>query len=310
MKLSCEKRTTARYFQLMPGSRFRGNGIFILISAGMLLALCSQAPGFDAAQLHGLSDAGLLQRVRIYQCTTDEMDALLPELDRRFPAFEDRVKALAQLYLGAPYVVDPLTNEQADWLPYKEANCTMFVLYVEALANSRTMAQAREQMRLAHYRGGDVQYRSRYHFTEDRITDPANRYFAETTARCTRDAKKLRRVTLELNRKKDGTLLFGDRLGSWTKKVSIAYIPRAGFTPQLLAPLPRVLGIAFVKKENWDKGLIVGHEGLLIDGDLFHSSPKRGVVVEKNYFEAGFPKSGWEGMLLFKLAPCGQEGKK
>ena len=304
MKLSCEKRTTSRYFQLLPGSRFRGNGFFILIAAVVLLALCSQAPGFDGAQLRGLSDTELLQRVRIYRCSIAEMDALLPELFRRFPAFEDRVKALAQLYLGAPYVVDPLAHEQADWLPYKETNCTMLVLYIEALANSRTMVQAREHMRLLHYRGGNVQYRSRYHFTEDRITDPANRYFSEATTRYASDANSLRRATLELNRKKDGSLLFGDRLGNWTKKVSLSYIPRDGFTPQLLSGLQRVTGIAFVKKENWDTGLIIGHEGLLIDGDLYHSSPKRGVVVEKNYLAACFPRSGWEGLLLFKLAPC------
>ena len=276
----------------------------MLMAAGLLLAPSVQARGFDAAQLRGLSNTGLLQRVRIYQCSPEELDALLPELHRRFPDFEDRVKALAQLYLGAPYVADPLTDEQSDWLPYKEANCTMFVLYVEALANSLTMAQAREHMRLLHYRGGTVQYRSRYHFTEDRITDPANRYFAEATANYARDAKNLRRVTLDLNRAKDGSLLFGDRLGSWTKRVSLAYIPRDGFTPRMLAPLPRVLGMAFVKKENWDKGLIVGHEGLLIDGDLYHASLKRGVVREKKYLAAGFPKSNWEGMLLFKLAPC------
>jgi len=274
------------------------------MAAALLLIVCTQAAGLDGPQLHGLSDAELLQRVRIYRCSARAIDELLPELFRRFPAFEDRVKAISQLYLGAPYVVDPLANEMADWLPYKETNCTLLVLYVAALANSSTLEQAREHMRLLHYRGGTVRYSSRYHFTEDRITDPANRYFAEATARYVRDEKNLRQVTLELNRKKDGSLLFGGRLGDWTKKVSLAYVPRAGFTPPQLSQLPRVIGIAFVKKDNWDKGLIVGHEGLLIDGDLYHSSPKRGAVVEKNYLEAGFPKSGWEGMLLFKLAPC------
>jgi hypothetical protein len=81
------------------------------------------------------------------------------------------------------------------------------------------------------------------------------------------------------------------------------YIPRRGFTPQMLAPLPRVLGIAFVKKANWDQGLIVGHEGLLIDGDLYHASIKRGVVVEKKYLADCFPVSHWEGLLLFQLVP-------
>ena len=269
----------------------------------LLACLCPGAWGFDVAQLHGFSGDELVQQVRVHTCTDKELDALLPELHRRFPAFDDRVKALAQMYLGAPYVADPLTNEVADWLPYGDTNCTMYILYLAAFANSRCMAEAREHMRLLHYRGGKVGFSSRYHFTEDRITDPANRYFAETTEKYVRDAKSLRRIGLELNRRKDGSLLFGDRLGRWTKKVVMSYIPRTGFTQKMLAPLPRVLGIAFVKKANWDQGLIVGHEGLLIDGDLYHASLKGGVIVEKNYLAARFPASPWEGMILFRLVP-------
>jgi hypothetical protein len=275
----------------------------IAAAACLLLSLCSAAWCFDTAQLRSFSGEELVQQVRIYRCTDKDLDVLLPELHRRFPAFDDRVKALAQMYRGAPYVADPLTDEAADWLPYGAANCTMFVLYIEAFANSRCMAEAREHMRWLHYRGGMVGFAGRYHFTEDRITDPANRYFAETTVNHVRNAQSLRRIGLELNRRKDGSLLFGDRLGRWTKKVTVSYIPRAGFALGMLTPLPRVLGIAFVKKANWDKGLIVGHEGLLIDGDLYHASLKGGVVVEKNYLAARFPASAWEGMVLFQLAP-------
>ena len=272
-------------------------------AACLLLGLCPAAWCLEAAQLRSLPSAELVQQVRVQQCTDKELDALLPELQRRFPVFEDRVKALAQMYLGAPYVADPLTSEAADWFPYRDANCTMYILYIEAFAGSRCTAEAREHMRLLHYRGGRVGFTGRYHFTEDRITDPANTYFAEATEKYVRDPQSLRRIALELNRKKDGSLLFGDRLSRWTKKVALSYIPRAGFTPQMLSPLPRVMGIAFVKKANWDQGLIVGHEGLLIDGDLYHSSVKRGVIVEKNYLKAGFPVSQWEGIILYQLVP-------
>jgi hypothetical protein len=271
-------------------------------AACLLLCLCPAAWCFDAAQLRSFSGEELVQKVRVYRCTDKDLNILLPELHRLFPSFDDRVKALAQMYQGAPYVADPLTDEAADWLPYGSTNCTMYVLYIAAFASSRCMAEAREHMRLLHYRGGRVGFAERYHFTEDRITDPANRYFAETTAIYMRDARSLRRISLELNRRKDGSLLFGDRLGRWTKQVTMAYIPRACFTPGLLTPLPRVLGIAFVKKANWDKGLIVGHEGLLIDGDLYHASPTGGVVAEKNYLATRFPASSWEGMILFHLA--------
>jgi hypothetical protein len=271
-------------------------------AACLLLFMCPSAWCFDTAQLRSFSGEELVQQVRVYRCSDKDLDVLLPELHRRFPAFDDRVKALAQMYRGAPYVADPLKNETANWLPYSDTNCTMYILYIEAFANSRCMAEAREHMRLLHYRGGRVGFAGRYHFTEDRLTDPANKYFAETTEKYVHDARSLRRIGIELNRRKDGSLLFGDRLGTWTKKVALSYIPRAGFTPGMLTPFPRVLGIAFVKKANWDQGLIVGHEGLLIDGVLYHSSLKGGVVVEKNYLAARFPSSPWEGMILFQLA--------
>jgi hypothetical protein len=271
-------------------------------AACLLLFLCPAGWCIDTAQLRSFSEEELLRQVRVYRCTDRDMDILLPELHRRYPAFDDRVKALAQMYRGAAYTADPLTNETTDWMPYGSTNCTMYILYIEAFANSRCMAEAREHMRLLHYRGGRVGFAERYHFTEDRITDPANTYFTEATGKYVRDPQSLRRISLELNRRKDGSLLFGDRLGRWTKKVDMSYIPRAGFTPGKLAPLPRVLGIAFVKKANWAQGLIVGHEGLLIDGDLYHASPRGGVVVEKNYLAARFPASPWEGMILFQLA--------
>ncbi len=282
---------------------FRLSIVFGALVSGACLAVAIPAYGLDAEQIRTCSDTMLLKQVRIARCGTKDMDALLPELQRRFPVFESRVAAIAQLYKGAPYVADPLADEPRDWLPYRETNCTMFVLYVEALANSRTMAQAREHMRDLHYRGGVVRYGSRYHFTEDRITDPANRYFTESTSNSVRDPKILRQLTIELNRKKDGSLLFGDRLGTWTRAVSLSYVPRHGFRPGMLAGLGRVTGVAFVKKENWGKGLAVGHEGLLIDGDLYHSSPERGVVVERQYLSAGYLKSPWEGMILFRLEP-------
>ena len=201
-------------------------------AACLLLYLCPAAWCFDAAQLRGFSADELMQQVRVQRCTNKELDALLPELHRRFPVFDDRVKALAQLYLGAPYVADPLTSEIADWLPYRATNCTMYILYIDAFAGSRCLAEAREHMRLLHYRGGTVGFAERYHFTEDRITDSANRYFAEITGKYVKDSRSLRRIELELNRKKDGSLLFGDRLGRWTKKVVFSYIPRRGFTPE------------------------------------------------------------------------------
>ena len=44
-----------------------------------------------------------------------------------------------------------------------------------------------------------------------------------------------------------------------------------------------------------------GSTGLLIDEDLYHSSPGRGVIVKKNYLATAFAESDWEGMILYRL---------
>jgi len=240
----------------------------------------------------------------LYACTEAGMDSLLSGLADRNPDFNERIKKLAALYVGAPYVDDPLTDETADWLPYDKTNCTLFVLYVTAFANSRSLQEARGHMRLLHYRNGTVGFKTRYHFTEDRITDPENRYFSTITEQYIKNPRDLRQVSLALNRKKDGGYLFGDRLDTWSKKITMRYIPRKGFIPGMLNPLPAAVGIAFVKKSNWEKGIIVGHEGLLIDGDLYHASPGKGVCVVKNYLAGEFQKTRWDGIILFMIKEC------
>lgn len=239
---------------------------------------------------------------RIYQLSPAELDILLPTLQREFPGKNERLKVLADLYQGAsPYCADPLSEEQKDWFPFKETNCTLLVLYVTAFLNSSSMAEAREHMRLLHYRGGRVGFKDRYHFTADRITDPKNRYFTVCTAACLKDPKRLKKISLVLNRRSDGKSFFNGRLDHWKKKVVLDYLPREGFSPDMLKPLPDAVGVAFIKKANWEKGIIVGHEGLLIDGDLYHSSPPEGVQVVKNYLSSVFPDSGWEGLVFFNI---------
>jgi len=282
-----------------------------LASCTVLFVMLSFFTGAAAAPPRSAPPAGenyqsltgtqLLNTVKIYTCTEAQLDMLLPELYRRYPDFNSRIRAVAALYRGAPYVSDPLTDEMHNWLPYTQTNCTMYVLYVTALANSRSYRQALNHMRMLHYRRGAVGFKNRYHFTEDRITDPANAYFSEATKKYVENPSCLQKITMKLNRKKGGGYLFGGRLGGWSKKVTLSYIPRQGFKPAMLKKLPEVTGIAFVKKDNWDKGLIVGHEGLLIRGDLYHSSPQKGVCIIKNYVAHAFAGSPWEGIIFFTI---------
>lgn len=287
------------YIIVLMGMRFSKKYIFFIPVMFAVLFLQSAGPvcSVQAAENSLQQDNCTV----IYTCTEAGIDALLSRLVDRAPDFNERIKKLAALYVGAPYVEDPLTEETTDWLPYGKTNCTLLVLYITAFANSRSLQEAREHMRLLHYRNGMVGFKTRYHFTEDRITDPGNRYFSVITEQCIKKPRDLRQVSLVLNRKKDGGFLFGDRLDDWSKRITMRYIPRKGFIPGMLKPLPATVGLAFVKKSNWGKGIIVGHEGLLIDDDLYHASPGRGVCVVKNYLAREFHKSRWDGIILFTI---------
>lgn len=230
-----------------------------------------------------------------------DVNRFLESLAAQRVDFATCIRTIAAAYIGAPYVRHPLRDEIKDWFPYRTVDCTMFVLCVTAFANSRSVAEAREHMRLLHYKNGIIGFAHRYHFTEDRITDPANRYFSDITASCVRDPRCLRSITVELNKKKNGGYLLGERLGTWSKTVTIDYLPRQGFCTTLLQNLPPVCGIAFIKMKNRDQGLVVGHEGLLIDGDLYHASPERGVHKEIRYLERTYPSSSWDGCLFFSM---------
>lgn len=245
--------------------------------------------------------AGLQENQPLPARSEADINLVLSGLAAQGADFPSRIRTLAAAYVGAPYIRNPLHDETSDWFPFRTVDCTMFVLCVTAFANSRSVAEAREHMRLLHYRDGVVGYGTRYHFTEDRITDPANHYFTAVTEKCVRDQRSLRRVTVALNRKKDGAYLFRDRLGTWSKTVTLSYLPRRKFRMELLDRVPAVCGIAFVKWADGRQGLLVGHEGLLIDGDLYHASPDKGVCRVARYLERVFPNSPWEGFMLFSI---------
>ncbi len=242
------------------------------------------------------------QPARMCEMGSQELDGLLPDLQHRLPVFKKRLQAICEMYTGCgPYCNDPLPDETKNWFPYQKTNCTMFVLYTAALTNSTSFNEALCHMRLLHYRNGEVHFKNRYHFTTDRISDPANSYFTACTEQFSADSAYLKKKTLTLNKKTDGSFLFDGKLGGWFKTLTIHYMPREGFTMGRLKPLPGVVGIAFVKKSNWDIGVLVGHEGILANGDLYHSSPGKGVNVQKNYLQTVFPDSDWEGFILFKI---------
>ena len=69
-------------------------------------------------------------------------------------------------------------------------------------------------------------------------------------------------IQIEINRKIDGTQ-FLDL--DWTSKESIKYIPSTKINQRILDKLPDICGVAFVKKSYFKNGIVIAHEGYIIN---------------------------------------------
>jgi len=218
----------------------------------------------------------------------DSVDARLADWQDEAPDVASRVRAILLARLGTPVRLGCLgEGAPPDTEPVfrlDEADCTVLVLTTAALSHARTLEQAECNMALANYRAeGDrrpITYGSRLHFTEDRLD--ASPYFCEITTRVVPESL-LDAVSLTLNEKENGGSLLPI---AWSRPITLHYLPSARATPSLLAKLPRVTGVALVKKAHFKIGLAIAHEGVLLDGKSFvHASSEAHEVVRVPFLE-------------------------
>jgi hypothetical protein len=249
----------------------------------------------------------------LHQLSRRELDSLLAALHEEVPSFPARVRALALARLGAPYVLGPLgegTVEDPDPVfRVDQVDCTVLVLTTVAMAEARSVAEAERWMGPANYRkssaGYAPSYARRLHYTEDRLV--SSPLFADVT-RSLADSTELRTVEIVLNRKADGSPLLPI---DWERPMTLAYVP-AEKLGGVLRRAPDLLGLALVRESYRPRGLLVAHEGLLLDRHCFlHASAeaKAAVVVDwPDYFlrlldpdptKVGRPR--FDGAILYEL---------
>ncbi len=234
---------------------------------------------------------------------------LLPEFQRRFPDFHQRLKALATWRVGTPYEIFKLGEEvEPDPDPIIRVDvtdCTGHILTCMSLAQSTSWQQARSNMIAIHYKPDGQSrktptYRSRWHYTTDRIT--ANPCTVDIT-RTMAPPEHLDSVHITLNRKEDGT---GFLELDWSREMTAYYIPNDRINADLLSRLPAVCGVAFVKPSYFKLGLVTGHEGMIIDQkDLIHASQSAGQTERVDFLEYYFPAEGpfFGGIMVYKFVP-------
>lgn len=285
----------------------------LVVTSVLLGAFAVLAGGWDQKQSNGWAWLDTLPEP--WTLTEDEVSQLLPEFQRYFPNFQERLKAMTIWRVGTPYEIYRLGEEvEPDPEPIIRvdvSDCTGHILTTLSLAQSRSWEQARENMIAIHYRPDEAgrrtpSYESRYHYTTDRIT--ANPSTVDIT-RTLLPAMELKSVDITLNHKENGSEYL--ELG-WSRKVTAYYIPNGKIDRNLLARLPEVCGVAFVKPDYFKLGVVVGHEGMIIDRkDLIHASQYEGKTVRVDFIKYYFPEDGpvFDGIMVFKFVPLGGEKK-
>jgi hypothetical protein len=238
-----------------------------------------------------------------------EFEFYLPQFHERFPNYYDRLKALNLWRVGTPYGLFCLGEESGKdndpLLRADSSDCTVHVLTTIAFAESFTWQNARDAMVDIHYKMDEngekiPTYISRWHYTSDRILHHDRTMDITSSVAHKNDLEK---VEIELNKKYDGSE-FLDL--NWSSNESIYYIPSEKINEKILLKLPQVCGVAFVKRKYFKLGIVIAHEGYIIDKtNLIHASSEYKKTMNVNfidyYFQNGEPK--FDGVMFYKINP-------
>lgn len=231
-----------------------------------------------------------------------EVSKLLPEFHSRFPDFHDRLKAFATWQVGKPYEIFKLGEEKEPdpdpIIRLDVSDCTVHVLTSLAFVKSKSWQEAKENMIHLHYKDHKPDFTTRWHFTSDRIlSHPETVDISQTLV----PIEKLRNVQVILNQKESGEELLDL---DWKREVETYYIPNDQINESLLKNLPEICGVAFVKKSFFNSGIIIGHEGMLIDNtNLLHASTAEGETVNVKFLDYYFsnPEGVFDGVMIYEF---------
>tara|TARA_B100001996_G_C18670147_1_gene596402 strand:- start:387 stop:1220 length:834 start_codon:yes stop_codon:yes gene_type:complete len=236
-----------------------------------------------------------------------EFEALLPDFQDRFPEYYQRLKALNLWRVGTPYRAFCLgeeTGQDTDPLiRIDSSDCTVHILTTLAFAESFNWQSARDMMVDIHYKmdknGMKVPtYHTRWHFTSDRILNHSKTIDITPIIA---PSSEMEFIDIVLNEKNDGSE-FLDL--NWKNRETIGFIPIVNLKDEHLKNLPSVCGVAFVKRSYFQMGIVIAHEGFMIDNsNLIHASSEYRETVNiklMDYlYKSGEPR--FDGVMFYKI---------
>ena len=256
-------------------------------------------------------EAWLAQLPHPWELNQEQMDELLPQFQEHFPDFQTRLKYIALWRVGTPYEIFKLGEgvepDPDPIIRYDVSDCTGHNLTSLAAARSNSWDETLKNMIEIHYKADSAglkqpSYLSRWHYTVDRITANPNTVDITQTL-LPRSA--LDSVSITLNQKESGEEFLEL---DWKRSMTAYYIPNDQITAELLAKLPAMVGVTFVKPKYFKLGIVMGHEGMIIDGKyLVHASQSAGETVKLDFLNYYFPEGGafFGGIMIFEFKEKG-----
>jgi len=238
-----------------------------------------------------------------------EISKILPKFHEKYPDFHDRLLAFSLWQIGKPYELFCLGEEAGvDSDPIYRldvSDCTVHILTSLASIQSQSWSDAKSKLIQIHYKPNSSgksfpTYKSRWHYTSDRIEEnPSTKNITNNLV----SSEKLKNISITLNQKANGKEFL--ELG-WKKSTSIDYIPSDKITSEIIKKLPVISGVAFVKESYFDTGLIVAHEGMVVNNkNIIHASSEYGKTVNMDFMEYYFRSDGplFDGVLFYSFHP-------
>jgi|TARA_B110000914_G_C15447072_1_gene438995 hypothetical protein len=239
----------------------------------------------------------------------DALTKILPKFHEEYPDFHDRLLAFSLWQVGKPYELFCLGEEEGRDLDpifrLDVSDCTVHILTSLASIQSQSWSDAKSKLIKIHYKPNSIgkstpTYNSRWHYTSDRIeNNPSTKNITNSLVL----PDKLKSVSLTLNQKSNGKEFLEL---DWKKSIIINYIPSDNITSEIFEKLPVISGVAFVKESYFDTGLIVAHEGMIINNkNIIHASSEYKKTVNMDFMEYYFRSDGplFDGVLFYSFHP-------
>jgi hypothetical protein len=239
----------------------------------------------------------------------DALTKILPKFHEEYPDFHDRLLAFSLWQVGKPYELFCLGEEEGRDLDpifrLDVSDCTVHILTSLASIQSQSWSDAKSKLIKIHYKPNSIgkstpTYNSRWHYTSDRIeNNPSTKNITNSLVL----PDKLKSVSLTLNQKSNGKEFLEL---DWKKSIIINYIPSDNITSEIFEKLPVISGVAFVKESYFDTGLLVAHEGMIINNkNIIHASSEYKKTVNMDFMEYYFRSDGplFDGVLFYSFHP-------